>query len=223
MTPHNRLSDAVLEVVDVLESEIIFGVLRPNSDLVEDALMQRLDAKRHVVRAAIDELVARRIAIKPRGRSARVIDFTPHQVHEIYHMRELLQSEAARIMPLPVDAAALNELKEVHVRYAAAASVGADKKLIHRLNDQFHQTLFALCGNSELCKAITYYTEASNPIRSYGIAVSTWLPQALQEHAAMIRAIEEQDRPALQRLVVDHMKPTRQRWEALHTGIPVSS
>ncbi|KAA0890904.1 GntR family transcriptional regulator [Pusillimonas sp. ANT_WB101] len=219
MTPQSRLSPVVLDIVESLESDIIFGVLRPNEELIEGDLMGRFGSKRHVVRAAIQELVTRRVSIKPRGRSARVIDFTPIEVAEIYHMRELLQREAAHIMPMPVDESALNSLKEIHVRYVAAVSVAADRKLIHKLNDEFHESLFSLCVNKELCKAIAHYTEASNPIRSYGIAVKNWLHQATEEHAAMIRAIEEQDRATLKQLVVDHMQPTRRRWEALHTGM----
>lgn len=207
---------SVTGIVDVLEADIIFGRLRPNQELTEDSLMDRFGAKRHVVRSAIQELIGRRIVVKPRSKSARVKDFALEEVDEIYHMRELLQRDAALIMPLPAAADALSALKETHVKHAAAVSVGADGNLIHQLNDEFHDRLFALSCNHELCKAIAFYTEASNPIRSYGIVEPAWLQQAVREHAAMIHAIEEQDRATLARLVVDHMQPTRRRWEVLH-------
>jgi len=201
------------EVVEQLESDIIFGRLRPNQELIEDALIERFAAKRHVVRSSLRELVARRLVEKPPSKSARVKDLSPLEVSEIYHMRTLLQRDAAHIMPFPVPADELDLVKEVHVRHVAAVSVGADRNLIHKLNDEFHDALFGLCKNTELCKAIRFYTEASNPIRSYGIVDKNWLNQAVLEHAAMIRAIEEQDRAALEALVVDHMRPTRRRWE----------
>lgn len=219
MNKKTLLSPAVEKVVDTLESEIIFGQLKPREELVEDVLMEKTGAKRHVIRTAIQELVNRRLAVKPRGRSARVIDLSTTEVQEIYEMRELLQREAARIMPLPASNEQLNQLKETHIKYLAAVEIDADKKLIHQLNDNFHNQLFALCGHRELCKAIHYYTEASNPIRSYGIASKDWLQQAVKEHAAMIRAIEQLDRLALKKLVVQHMLPTRQRWEALHGAL----
>jgi DNA-binding GntR family transcriptional regulator len=215
MTADGMTPAPIFRLVEQLEADIIFGRLRPHQELLEDALMQRFGAKRHVVRAAIQELVARRIVVKPRSKSARVKDFSAREVHEIYHMRALLQREAAMIMPLPVDPALLAPLKETHVKYVAAASVGADPLLIHQLNDQFHSQLFALCGNTTLCAAITFYTEASNPIRSYGITDKVWLNRAIAEHAAMINAIEQCDRTTLARLVVDHMHPTRLRWESM--------
>lgn len=204
------------EIFEQIESDIVFGRLRPNQELVEDVLMARFQAKRHVVRTVIQHLVARRLAVKPHSKSARVKDFTAEEVREIYYMRALLQREAARILPFPVGVDQLNALKEVHVRYAAAVEIEADKNLIRKLNDEFHDTLFALCGNTELHKTIRFYTEASNPIRSYGIADPHWLATAVQQHAAMIRAIEAQDRDALETLVVSHMQPTRQRWESRH-------
>ena len=96
------------------------------------------------------------------------------------------------------------------------STIGADKNLIHKLNDEFHKILFGFSGNTELCKAIHFYTEISNPIHSYGIADKNWLMQAVREHAAMIQAIEAQDRAKLETLVVDHMQPTRRLWEIRH-------
>lgn len=207
---------SVEEMVEVLDTEIIFGRLRPNQELTEDALMERFSCKRHLVRSAIQELMARRIVTKLPSRSARVKDFTLDEVREIYHMRELLQRDAARIMPLPVAGTALDALKAVHEKHRVAVAGGAEGSLIHRLNDAFHESLFALCGNHELCKAIGFYTEMSNSIRSYGIVDQAWLLQAVTEHAAMIEAVEHQDRDRLEELVVAHMQPTRHRWEMLH-------
>ena len=34
----------------------------------------------------------------------------------------------------------------------------------------------------------------------------------------MIRAIEQQDRAALETLVVEHMQPSRLRWESMRAG-----
>jgi len=218
MNPDSMMAPSTGNIVEQLEADIIFGRLRPHQELVEDALMARFGAKRHIVRAAIQELVARQIVVKPRSKSARVKDLTAAEVEEIYYMRALLQREAARIMPLPAAPEALKALKEIHVRYVAAASVGADQDLIHRLNDEFHLQLFALCEHEMLCKAIAFYTEASNPIRSYGISDKNWLRRAIAEHTAMIEAIENQDRPALETLVVDHMQPSRQRWETMRAG-----
>ena len=210
--------DSLSTIIDSLEADIIFGRLRPHQELIEDALMERFAAKRHVVRSAIQSLIDRHIVIKPRSRSARVKDFTAREVDELYAMRALLQREAIKLMPLPVDEDSLNALRQLHQDYATAIQNGDDPWRIHQLNDAFHQQLFALCGNETLCKAIAFYTEATNPIRSYGITDQAWLAQAIDEHAAMLDAIARQKRKPLADLVVQHMQPTRQRWESLHSA-----
>lgn len=205
-----------MNATEQIEADIIFGVLRPNQEITEDALIQRFKVKRYAARTIIQELINRRLVVKPRSKSARVKDFSLKEVHEIYFMRELLQGQAARIIPFPVDQDELNKLKEIHIKYVAAATIGADKKLIHDLNDLFHTQLFSLCMNDELNKAITYYTEISNPIRSYGITDKDWLTKAIRHHTEMILAIENHDNDLLEKLVIEHMQPTRKRWENLY-------
>lgn len=218
MLPPRKCSAQALQIVEALESDIIFGRLRPHQELVEDVLIARFGAKRHVVRSALQELIQRQIVIKPYSRSARVKDFTIREVEEIYFMRALLQREAVRIMPLPADPAALDALKAIHARYVAAVETAPPER-IHQLNDEFHAAIFDLSKQTELCRAIAFYKEASNPIRSYGIVDKHWLQRAVAEHGAMIEALDAMDRTKLEALVVEHMQPTRRRWEAAHPNI----
>lgn len=213
MKEQTTVPHSLTAITEQLDAEIIFGHLRPHQELIEDALMQRFNAKRHVIRSAIQALVDRGIVIKSRGKSARVKDFSQSEVKELYQMRELLQREAILQMPFPLSTTALTPLKKTHKKYIAAATAAKDLYLIHQLNDQFHRELFALCANRTLCSAIDFYSEATNPIRSYGIAHPPWLVQAIKEHSEMINALEQADRATLARLVVDHIRPTRQRWE----------
>lgn len=219
MKPSSTTSEQTQAVIDALESDIMFGRLKPHQELIEDALMARFDAKRHVVRSALQALIQRQMVVKPYARSARVKDFTSREVEEIYSMRALLQREAIRIMPMPVDTKKLMALKLIHDQYTQAVHAQKSPEAIHQLNDTFHTALFGLCGQNELCKAIAYYRDVCNPIRSYGIVDRDWLMQAVAQHSAMIQALESANRPELERLVVDHMTPTRMRWESSHPNL----
>lgn len=216
MATSSLLPVEVSELVRQIESEIIFGQLRPFQELTEDNLMERFDSKRHVVRSAINQLVLRRIVVKERSKPARVKNFTGQEVCEIYHMRALLQANAAAIMPLPVSSDDLALLQQAFEQHMLAVKNNESQLEIHYQNDNFHNVLFSLCKNSELCKAIQTYTEMSNPIRSYGIADPKWLAKSVEDHAAMVTAIENQDRARLEELMVSHMQPTRKRWELLN-------
>lgn len=218
MQSPRKCSAQALQIAETLESDIIFGRLRPHQELVEDMLMARFDAKRHVVRSALQELMQRQIVIKPYSRSARVKDFTIREVEEIYFMRALLQREAVRVMHLPADPDELDALKAIHARYVSAVETESPER-IHQLNDEFHAAVFDLSKQTELCRAIAFYRDISNPIRSYGIVDRSWLRRAVVEHGAMIEALDTMDRTRLEALVVEHMQPTRRRWEAAHPNI----
>src|SRR5918997_2561481 len=101
---------AVGDVVRALEFDILLGRLRPRERLVEDALMTRFSAKRHVIRRALDELERIGVVVRARNRGAAVRDFSAQEVEEVYEIRELLQRHAAERMPLPGDADHIAEL-----------------------------------------------------------------------------------------------------------------
>ncbi|WBU62471.1 GntR family transcriptional regulator [Paracoccus aerodenitrificans] len=223
MTPPRhkiRSDEEAASFADFTEEEIIFGSIAPGAELVEDAMMERFHAKRHIIRAMLQELVGRGIVEKERGRSARVKSFTPTEVDELYHMRAALHREAVRIMPLPVSLGDLRNLRAAQAEYEAAIEAGAPPIHIHRLNDAFHTQLFAFCRNSLLCEMIAMLNRRSAPIRSHGIVEAEWLTQARREHRLMIDALERGDRDTLSTLTVDHMMPTRHIWEATHVQPP---
>ncbi|VCU71450.1 HTH-type transcriptional repressor CsiR [Pigmentiphaga humi] len=200
-------------VVDILEEDIVLGRLRPHQELVEDVLMQRFDIKRHLARAAILDLTAKGLVVKPRNKSARVKDYSPEEVHWIYDVRITLCRRAVETMPLPGTPELLRELRDVHAAHGAAV---AERRLrdVRLHNDSFHDLVFGACGNPYLIADIERYNRLSDPIRSTGISRPEWLARAVAEHAAMVDAIERGDRAELSRLVVEHMLPVRDAWLA---------
>ena len=209
---------SVSEIAAAIEDDIIFGRLRPFQELAEDRLIERFGAKRHAIRSALDALTRRGVVVKPPHKSARVRDYTHEEVSEIYHMRTLLQREAAFIMELPGSREQVSELQRIQDEYVVKVQDRSNLRRIHKLNDTFHSTLFDACGNRYLADAIRNFTYLSNPIRSYGISDVAWLETAALEHQAMIDCIGSGDRQRLARLVVEHMYPTRDRWLALNTS-----
>src|SRR5699024_9084681 len=101
MIKRKKLAPTVSKIVEQIEADIIICKLLPREELPEHSLMEKASAKRHEVRAAIEELIYRRLIIKPVGRTARVIDLSPKEVQEIYDMRTLLQQQAAHIISFP--------------------------------------------------------------------------------------------------------------------------
>lgn len=205
------------EVVRVLEEDIIFGRLRPRERLIEDVLMQRLGAKRHVIRQALVELEQLGIVVRERNKGSAVRDFAPAEVEAIYDVRALLQGHAAERIPLPAPPDLVAELTALHNEHATAVEVG-DLRAVYRLNNLFHDRLFAACGNPYLAKTIAEYAWLAHAIRSYRIGDPALLDQARDEHAAMVAALATGDRATLVRLAVLHIDPSKKAYLALERG-----
>ena len=182
----------------------MFGRLHPRERLIEDDLVARFDAKRHVVRQALIELERMGLVGRARNRGAAVADFTPDEVEQIYGVRRLLESAAAAQIPLPLDAVRIDELQAIQRRHDHAVDAG-DALTAFRTNNEFHRALFSTSGNAYLSEAIGYFARKTHVIRSLSIARNEYLRKAQQEHRAMIDALRRGDRKRLVELCANHL------------------
>ncbi len=196
------------DVLRSLEFDILFGRLRPRERLVEDSLMQRFGAKRHVVRHALTELERMGIVVRVPNRGATVRDFTAREVEEIAEIRQTLQRQAATRMPLPADPVHIAELEAAQRRHDAAVA-SRDPRAIDEANEAFHALFFSACGNRHLSEAIAHYAYLSRAMRLYPMVDPALLETLRGEHWAMIEALRTADRTALTRLVVDHIQHSK--------------
>lgn len=200
-------ADAVT-IAAALEEDIVFGRLGPSVRLVEDELMLRFGAKRHVVRESLSRLTTMGIVVKAPNRGASVRAFTPQEVEHIYQMREILHREAVRLIMLPPEPALVRRLREVQTKHAEAVARGALRD-VQRFNGEFHDLLFGACGNPLLASAIRYHSMLAHAIRSYRHTDPTMMLQARDEHWEMIDAFEKSDRKRLIRLCGEHIIPSK--------------
>jgi DNA-binding GntR family transcriptional regulator len=205
------------EVAKVLEEEIIFGRLLPGERLVEDALMARFEVTRHVVRSALFALERTGIVVREHNKGAAVCSLTPTQVRKIYDVREMLQRQAALLIPLPAPREFVLRLQEIHERYVLAVGE-ARYRDVHELNDTFHLTLFSGSDNPYLVESIKGYMSLSLPVRAKTMADSSWLAMSVQHHAAMIRLLDSRDSWSLAQLCVDHIQPAKSNYLATVGG-----
>lgn len=214
-----RSDGGLHDVVSSLEFDILFGRLKPRERLIEDALMERFGAKRHVVRRALDELVRLGVVVRAPSRGAAVRDFSAQEVEEVYELRELLQGRAVERMPLPVPRDHIEKLTEIQKQHDAAVAA-SDLRLVDQVNDDFHRIFFSVCGSNLLCDAIGYYMQLTRAMRVYPIADPAALTKLRDEHWAMIRALEAGDRPQLLSLCSQHLQPSKAAYLAVRRSIP---
>jgi DNA-binding GntR family transcriptional regulator len=196
------------DVAHELELAIVLGRIRPRERLIEDELMERFGAKRHVVRKALADLEARGLVERQQNKGARVRDYSRAEVTALYEFRAELHLMAVMKMPLPLAEPVLQALEQTHKRHQGAVARG-DLAAVIAENNRFHEILFAECGNVFLAQTIERMAAATNAIRSYRIGDAGKLTLAVEEHAQMIDAARRGDRVHLATLCRHHILPSR--------------
>ena len=195
----------------------MLGQLYPRERLVEDDLMARFDAKRHVVRSALRELESRGVVERRANVGAFVRTYTVAEVRNLYDVRELLEVHCAHSIPLPPNEEQLAELIAIQQRHDLAIE-RSDFRGVVRNNIEFHQTLYGLAENGVLVEAIRRHAQMAYPIRSVTVTSPEHVLLARDEHWLMIDALHQGDASSLAEICARHLRPSRdaylQRLEA---------
>jgi DNA-binding GntR family transcriptional regulator len=203
-----------VRIVRALEEDIIFGRLAPGSRLTEDSLLSRFPVTRHFVRQALVQLEQMGIVVRERNKGATVRSLTPDEVQQIYAVRELVQRQAALMIPLPAPQRLIDELLVIHGEHGAHIESGYLRG-VHETNDRFHLTLFGACGNKYLVQTIELYMRYSLPVRANSMSDRASLDISHSQHKLMIDMLSGHDNWLLAQLCVDHLQPSKRRYIGL--------
>ncbi len=206
---------AVISLVNALREAIIFGRYRPRERLVEEELTERYGATRHSLRSAFAELSHMGLVERRPHKGVVIRDFSIQELEELYDMRIILQSEAARRIPLPANSDFISELRRINAGYLAALENG-DKEESSRINTAFHETLFGACGNRFLSDAINQFWLRTTPIHWYVLGNSNHLRNSHRDHAEMIDALAAGDQAKLVDVCRTHILPALEAYRRVH-------
>jgi len=205
-------ADALELLVSKLEEDIVLGRLHPRERLIEDEIMARFGAKRHVVRNGLDRLERMGIVERVPNRGAHVRVYGAAEIEQLYVLRNLLETHAARLIPLPLLASDVADLKRVQATHDEAVDAHDLGRVFHT-NVLFHRTLFTKTGNPYLVSAINDFALRTHGIRFYCLSFPGYLAAARREHWEMIRAIETCQRKTLVALCRRHLLASRECYE----------
>ena len=202
-------------LVAALQEEIVLGRLAPGTRLVEEELTERFHTKRHVLREAFVELERFGLIERRRNRGASVRQLTPQDVAQIYAVREVLERAAAAQIRFPLEKKRYQAVESAQRRHDAAVEAG-DPKAVFRANFEFHDSLFAACGNPYLAAAIDDFRKKTHVVWSYAIIKPEYFRNAQREHRAMLKALREGDRKRLIDMCAAHLDISRQAYLQTH-------
>lgn len=199
------------DIAEAVESDIIFGRLKPGERLREEALLERFGHTRHFIRLALTRLEKKGILVHTRNVGAAVRAFTIPEVEEVYDVREMIQRQAALRIALPAEAEDIACIAAIQRDYAACVKAG-DLRGIHACNDRFHLAIFALCNNSHLLALVKQYMDLTYVIRTVTFSDPKALEASRKQHELMIEQLKGRDNWALAELCVQHLRPNKDKY-----------
>ena len=200
-------------LVAALQEDIVLGRLAPGARLVEEELAERFHTKRHVLREAFVELERCGLIERRPNRGASVRQLTLEDVNQIYAVREILERAAAA--QIVFDKKHYQTIEAAQKRHDAAVEAG-DAKAVFRANFEFHDALFAACGNPYLAAAIDDFRRKTHVVWSYAIVKPEYFRNAQREHRTMLKALRDGDRKRLVELCAVHLDISRQAYVQTH-------
>jgi DNA-binding GntR family transcriptional regulator len=142
-----------------------------------------------------------------------VRQLTLEDVNQIYAVRQILERAAAEQMVF--DKKRYQMIETAQKRHDAAVEAG-DAKAVFRANFEFHEALFAACGNPYLAAAIDDFRRKTHVVWSYAIVKPEYFSDAQREHRAMLKALRDGDRKRLINLIAAHLDISRQAYLRTH-------
>jgi DNA-binding GntR family transcriptional regulator len=202
---------SVQDIVRRIEEDIVFRVYHPRERLIEDGLMQRFDAKRHLVRQALIELERDGFVLRKPNSGAQVRALTAKEATELYAVREILETSCARLIPMPVKAPQLKSIEMIQREHAAAIKA-KDVRAVFRANLAFHEAVFRLSGNDALVDAIVDFARRTQPVRLAALVTEQYLEQARSEHDEILHTLRKGDRARLVAVCGRHLQPAHEAY-----------
>ena len=199
-----------------IRDSIIAGDLKPGQRIYEVEIAAAMNTSRSPVREALRELEAEGLVVSQPNKGASVVNFTRHDIIEIYAIRETLESLAIRwvsdqglkcdLTGLLITASNMEQLLE------RPPSPRLRLEFI-QLDVDFHTALVALARSHRLMAIVRPIFSHVHIINVVGSITcdSARVAQAVTEHRSVVQALGQGNAEVAQALLRDHLAGARER------------
>ncbi|PKP74218.1 MAG: GntR family transcriptional regulator [Alphaproteobacteria bacterium HGW-Alphaproteobacteria-6] len=177
------------------------GIYRPGDRLVEAELAERFGVSRTPVREALQRLETQSMLARD-GRSLIVASLDHNQLAELYIVRAELEGLAAR---LAAKHASPEEVRVLEEMVAEDHAHVGDPVALSRANRRFHRQIHLASHNRYLVQQLELVHRSMALLATTSLAAEGRGAMALDEHAAIVRAIAAGDEEGAQAALRSHI------------------
>ncbi|HWB22453.1 MAG TPA: GntR family transcriptional regulator [Gaiellaceae bacterium] len=190
-------------VVEHLTDEIVTGNLPPGTKLSEPGLAATYGVSRGPVREALKLLEGNGLVRIVPGKGATVTKLTRDEIVETYDIRVELEGLGARIGMRHVDDPATENMGIVLEEMGNALDSPAEWM---KLNDEFHMTLYATSGMTQLCDIILALMMKTRPYQYAYLSPKETLLMTHAEHVPLFEAVRRRDAETVEEITRAHLR-----------------
>ncbi|HEU0222074.1 MAG TPA: GntR family transcriptional regulator [Paracoccaceae bacterium] len=188
----SRMEPRVGLLRDMLEEEIVTGLLKPGERLEEQALAARFGVSRTPIREALFQLAAAGLVEQKPRRGAVVARPGPKRLMEMFEVMAELEALCARHAARRASADDLARIRAAHARCAEAAQE-ADGDDYYYENEAFHALIREASRSDFLIEQANALQRRLKPYRRLQLRARDRIRNSFEEHGIIVAALESGD------------------------------
>jgi DNA-binding GntR family transcriptional regulator len=203
-------------IYTAIKEAILSGQLIPNQPLVEEQLASTLNVSRTPVREALALLEHERFIAPHNGRGLYVRAVTHKEFMEMFIANEAVEPYLARRAALLATEQQLAAIEQA-IQCAKKCASQLDTAGFLRASRDFHKLIGEAAGNRPLAEFVMQNEERTDMyLINYGKVVEQErMAASVNEHRAILGALQDRDPEVAERLVIYHAQSLRERFTEL--------
>ncbi len=198
------------QVYEKIKSEIITCTLAPGQQIAQPQLAEKFNTGVTPIREALQRLTQERL-VQPIPRFGYIVTpITLADMSEIFELRSILESAAARLAALHASQEQLDQLAEsASFTYVYKDPESYTHFLEH--NTSFHQAVAIASGNHRLAEQISQLLDELTRVFHLGLDLKDSAEEMRMEHQELTAALRQRDPAQAEQIVQAQITRSRQR------------
>jgi len=209
---HRTLSEGVEQIIRRM---ILNGDLQPSDRINEGQLAGKLSMSRGPIREALRRLQTEGLVVYHPHRGTYVATLSKKDAEEIYSLRGLLESEAARLALPRLNGEAMVRLQQLIGEFDQAQK-NADLQALVNHDTEFHHIVVRAAGHARLFEM---YKQLDTQLAAMFFTIRTRAPQRFLRlaslHQELVDALQSGDEEVVVQAFREHYD---QAWQAIGAG-----
>ncbi len=191
-------------VYEKLKQAIIDGEITPGSRIIEGRIANILGISRTPVREAIHKLDRSGFLERLPSGGFTVSSLTREEIEEVFGIRSVLESYAARLAAINYNQEELKLLEAKLKEYKSCLEKG-QLDALNDINTEFHDTLYTLSRSPKLVEIIGNLKDHISRFRKILLNDARLAKVSDYDHQRMLEAMKRRDPDGVEKLVKEHI------------------